>query len=172
MRRRRARVRNPGFVPVATAARMSCRLRCADGVTRLCGLLLHKRPQRVVDAVLPAGPRLLEMIQDVAIEAQRDHLLGARNGRLGRGQFGGFRGRLPECGLRDIARGGRAAVFGRSTSDPSLSLRHGIERTERRHRHGPLRREPEHAARCARAPRPPSRRGLRRSGARRRHRPR
>jgi hypothetical protein len=43
--------------------------------------------QRRIDAVLPTRPRLLEMLENVAIDAQRDELPGIR-GR------GGFRKRL------------------------------------------------------------------------------
>src|SRR5258708_36319877 len=41
--------------------------------------------QRFIDAVLPARPRLLEMIENVAIDAQGDELLGVgERRRLGR----------------------------------------------------------------------------------------
>ena len=94
-------------------------------------LLLHERPQRVVDAILPAGPGRLEVIEHVAIEAQRDHLLGVRNGGLGLWQLDRLRRRLLEGGFGGIARARPRAVFGRSSSCSRL-LRCRVERRERR----------------------------------------
>src|SRR5262245_26133721 len=61
--------------------------------TRHFFLLPRGLAQRVVDAVLPAGPGLLEVVEHVAVEAQRHLLLGVGDGGLLGGEVGGSRGR-------------------------------------------------------------------------------
>src|ERR1700722_17665806 len=52
--------------------------------SRPTSLLAPHFSQRFIDPLLPARPRLLEMIEDVAIDAQGNELLGAgKRSRLG-----------------------------------------------------------------------------------------
>jgi hypothetical protein len=55
--------------------------------------------RRVIStSVLPARPGLLKVIKNVPVNSQRDKLLGIRDGRTFRGEFGGLRGcRLERC---------------------------------------------------------------------------
>src|SRR5262245_22181521 len=65
--------------------------------------------QGVVDAILPAGTTFLEIVEHIAVDAQRDRFLGVRDG----GFLGGKLGRLGGHGLErcfgGITRAARAS---------------------------------------------------------------
>src|SRR5690242_8423265 len=64
-------------------------------------------PQRRIDPVLPTRPAFLKMVENIAIDTQRDDLLGAGKGRGLRQRLGGPGGRSLESrfgGLSRIAR--------------------------------------------------------------------
>ena len=70
---------------------------------RIAALFADQLAQCVVDPVLPAGAPGLEMIEDVAVEAQRDHLLRVRDRRLRRRQVHRLGGGFLECRFRGVA---------------------------------------------------------------------
>src|ERR1700722_1403690 len=76
-----------------------------------CGLQPRRLAQGRIDAVLPAGAVLLEEVEHVAVEAQGDHLLRARQRRfaLARDRLGRLGGRGLERRFRGGARVGRPA---------------------------------------------------------------
>src|SRR5581483_3452989 len=98
--------------------------RTAGGSGAPALLLLPRRlAQRVVDAVLPAGAVGLEMLEHVAVDAQRHHLLGIRHRRLRRRQIGGLGGRCLERLLGEAPRVRRpAAVTVVGHSAPSFGF--------------------------------------------------
>src|ERR1700687_5543284 len=63
---------------------------------RLPGLFARRLSQGVIDAILPAGPALLEVLENVLIDPQRNHFLDARKCNLLRRQFGNLGRRLLE----------------------------------------------------------------------------
>src|ERR1700740_3376368 len=70
--------------------------------------------QRIVDAILPTGTLLLEVLQDVFVDPQRNHLLDAGKRRRLRGTLDRFRCRCLERGFRRlerIAAPPRAVIF-------------------------------------------------------------
>ena len=70
----------------------------------IAALFADQLAQRVVDPVLPARALGLEMIEDVAVETQRDHLLRVRDRRPRRRQVHRLGRGLLECRFRGVAR--------------------------------------------------------------------
>jgi hypothetical protein len=60
--------------------------------TRRTDLLPNYLSQRLIDAVLPAGPGFLKVIKNVPVNSQRDKLLGIRDSRTLRREFRRLRG--------------------------------------------------------------------------------
>jgi len=65
-------------------------------------LLPNYLSQRLIDPVLPARSGLLEVIENVPVNSQRDKFLGIRDSRPCRGEFRGLRGSDLECSFGRI----------------------------------------------------------------------
>jgi hypothetical protein len=76
---------------------------------RKLGLLSSRSPQRLVDPVLPAGARFLEMFQHVLIYAQGDQLFNAWESGFLRKWFCRLCRCSPECGLCSLPRVDRSS---------------------------------------------------------------
>src|SRR2546428_8255887 len=67
-----------------------------------CDLLPNYLSQRLIDPVLPARSGFLKVIKNVAVNSQRDKLLGIRDGRRLRREFRRLRGCRLERGFSRI----------------------------------------------------------------------
>src|SRR3712207_6496618 len=65
----------------------------------IAALLARRIPQSIIDPLLPSRPTLLEVVEDVAIDAQRDELFGVRDQRARRRRFCGLGRSLLERGF-------------------------------------------------------------------------
>jgi hypothetical protein len=65
-------------------------------------LLPNYLSQRFIDPFLPARSGFLKVIKNIAVNSQRDQLLGTGDGRALRREFRGFRGCRLERRFRDI----------------------------------------------------------------------